>query len=182
MALRCLGTGMSFGGWACAAAVELSKDPRIKCTVLKCPSLAFAGDGVLVENREERQTPVMVQLATEDVVLGEKGNEGCRLYTQNHEGPSYLVEIRRAGHRSFTSLELFNPNIGSGIGQSDSLTAPGTKYTPLDITQQHTIMNSYGLAFLNTYLRPNATSQYNKAYLSTNHFADGEVHLKSKAH
>ena len=56
--------------------------------------------------------------------------------------------IVRGGHVSFTSCELYNPNYGNGIGESKSLSKEGATYTPLAIKEQHTVCNSYGLAFL----------------------------------
>jgi len=177
-------TGMSFGGWATAAALE-AQDPRVKAGIMKCPSIAMsgkaAGVGVsLSTSRVEKQLPVMMMLGTEDTVIGEAGNEAGRVYVESHDGPSYLVEIVRGGHVSFTSCELYNPNYGNGIGESTSLTTPGAQYTPLDIEAQHTIANSYGLAFLNTHLRADydgaagtaASKEFSADYLKANHFGD----------
>jgi len=60
------------------------------------------------------------------------------------------------------------------------LTTPGAQYTPLDIEAQHTIANSYGLAFLNTHLRADydgaagtaASKEFSADYLKANHFGD----------
>ena len=54
-------TGMSFGGWATAAALE-AQDPRVKCAVMKCPSIAMSGSAAgvgvdLASNRREKATP-----------------------------------------------------------------------------------------------------------------------------
>ena len=99
---RCALTGMSFGGWSTAAALE-SRDPRVKAAILQCPSLSMSGSGTLAEERQEIEVPVMVQLGTEDTVIGEAGNEAGRRYVQTHNGPAYCVEDVRGGHVSFTS-------------------------------------------------------------------------------
>ena len=89
----------------------------------------------------------------------------------------------RGGHVSFTSCELYNPAYGNGIGESKNLTNPGESYTPLDIVEQHKMINSYGLAFLNTHLRADfageagsaASASYNADYLKENRFGDDEL-------
>jgi len=162
-------TGMSFGGWTAAAVLE-KRDPRIRAAVLQCPSLMSAG-GRLPEERGNRQTPVMLMLGTEDTVIGELGNALGRRYVETHEGPSCLVEIKAAGHVSFTSCELYNSEYGNGIGTSKSLTKPGSTYTPLPPAEQHAIINSYALAFLDTHLRGGEPK-----YLQENHFGDKILH------
>lgn len=186
-------TGMSFGGWATAAALE-AQDARVRAGIMQCPSIAMsgaaAGIGVgLSATRSNLTTPVMVMLGSEDTVIGEEGNAAGRQYVDTHAGPACLVEIVRGGHVSFTSCELYNPEYGNGIGVSKSLTKPGETYTPLDISEQHAIANSYGLAFLNAHLRGDydgeagahaSADQYNANFLTDNHFGDELVHRASK--
>ena len=90
---------------------------------------------------------------------------------------------------SFTSCELYNPAYGNGIGESSSLSKPGTTYTPLQIEEQHTIINSYGLAFLNAHLRADYAGEagaaasaevYNADYLKSNRFGDDELLYAAK--
>ncbi|CAJ1422942.1 unnamed protein product [Effrenium voratum] len=144
-------TGMSFGGWTTAAALE-ELDDRVKAAVMMCPSMMSAG-GRLMKERKNRHTPVMVMVGSEDTVIGAEGVEACRQYAKTPEGSSCLVEIREGGHCSFTSCELYNPSYGNGIGRSKSLTQPGEMYDALPIARQHEIINTYGLAFLDKYLR-----------------------------
>ena len=181
-------TGMSFGGFSTAAAME-ARDPRVKAAIMKCPSIAMSGGGKLqTASRQDLTTPVMVMLGTEDTVIGEGGNEAGREYVESHQGPAALVEIKRGGHVSFTSCELYNPAYGNGIGESNSLTSPGTTYTPLEIVEQHRLINSYGLAFLNTHLRGDygtdagagASAEYGAEYLKANHFGEEELLYLSK--
>jgi len=168
---RCGLTGMSFGGWASAAALE-KRDPRVKAAILQCPSF-MSGGGRLPEERADRVTPVMVMLGTEDTVIGEAGNALGRRYFETHEGPSCLLEIKAGGHVSFTSCELYNENYGNGIGESKSLSEPGATYTPLPPSEQHAIVNSYALAFLNAHLRPSvAQAAESRTFLQKNHFGD----------
>eukprot|EP00930_Biecheleria_cincta_P003259 TRINITY_DN104182_c0_g1_i1.p1 TRINITY_DN104182_c0_g1~~TRINITY_DN104182_c0_g1_i1.p1 ORF type:complete len:460 (-),score=54.30 TRINITY_DN104182_c0_g1_i1:237-1460(-) len=159
-------TGMSFGGWSAAVAAMEHQDARVRAVLMQCPSLMSAG-GRLMEERKNLQTPVMIMIGTEDTVIGERGNELCRQFAATHEAPSFLLEIKAAGHVSFTSCELYNPNYGNGIGESKSLTKPGSTYTPLPPDEQHAIINSYALAFLNAFLRGGDTT-----YLEENHFGE----------
>lgn len=175
---RCALTGMSFGGFASAAALE-RQDPRVKAAIMQCPSFA-SGGGRLPGERADRATPVFVMLGAEDTVIGESGNELCRQYFATHSGPACLLEIKAGGHVSFTSCELYNPSYGNGIGESGSLSQPGATYTPLPIAEQHTIVNSYALAFLDAHLRPSSEqAAASRAYLQTNHFGD-KIVLKSR--
>ncbi|CAK9041700.1 unnamed protein product [Durusdinium trenchii] len=144
-------TGMSFGGWSAASCLE-EGDSRIKAAVMMCPSLMSAG-GRIMKDRSNLETPVMMMIGTEDTVLGAEGNDACREYALKPKGSSYLLEIKLGGHCSFTSCDLYNPAYGNGIGESKSLTKPGEMYEALDITKQHEIINTYGLAFLDKYLR-----------------------------
>ena len=149
-------TGMSFGGFTTAAFLE-KHDPRVKAAVMQCPSIFMSGTKRLHVERRNKATPVMVMVGTEDTVIGTDGNAAARTYFETHDvGDSYLVEIKRGGHVSFTSCELYNPEYGNGIGKTQpckSLTRPGDYYMPLDIEQQHGMINKYGLAFLNAYLK-----------------------------
>ena len=181
-------TGMSFGGFSTAAAME-ARDPRVKAAIMKCPSIGSSGGGNLATQRKDLATPAMVMLGKEDTVIGEGGNEAGREYVRRHEGPACLLELVRGGHVSFTSCELYNPAYGNGIGESKSLSAPGTTYTPLDIVEQHRIVNSYGLAFLNAHLRADyagesgsaaSAGEYNAHYLEANHFGEDELLYTSK--
>jgi len=171
-------TGMSFGGQTAAEVLEF-QDPRIKAAVLQCPAIASSGLNVEWKNRD---TPIMVMLGTEDTVIGRyDGNDAARQYVDNHNEDAYLMEIVRGGHVSFTSCEMYDPEYGNGIADKRSCpsqTRPGTTYRPLDIVQQHTMINSYGLAFLNTYLQQkDENREYDQSYLDEkkNHFSTDEL-------
>merc|ERR1712161_165069 len=115
-----------------------------------------------------------------------EANEANRHYVDTHtDGDAYLVELLRGGHVSFTSCELYNPEYGNGIsanGQCQKLTgtSSGEMYTPLNIIKQHEIMNNYGLAFLNKYMKgtvedaddDNNNNSNNGGYLASNHYPE----------
>ncbi|CAE7183169.1 PAFAH2, partial [Symbiodinium necroappetens] len=169
---RCALTGMSFGGWTAAAALEFN-DPRVKAALLMCPSLMSA-EGRLTKERTNLHTPLMVMIGTEDTVIGTEGNALCRDFVKKPEGCSFLMEIKRGGHCSFTSCDLYNPAYGNGIGESKSLSSPGSMYMPLEISKQHEIINGYGLAFLDKFIRGGSGS-----FLTENHYPDELVYKKS---
>ncbi|KAH8052505.1 platelet-activating factor acetylhydrolase [Aureococcus anophagefferens] len=115
-------TGMSFGGWTAAAALERG-DARRRASSCARPSrrptaALAAGHGATA--------PALVMIGTEDTVIGEEGNAAARRYAADHGGPAALLEIVRGGHVSFTSCELYTPTYGNGIGPPATPTAPPT--------------------------------------------------------
>ena len=175
-------TGMSFGGFTTAAALEM-QDPRIKAAVMMCASMSMSGTkDYHTPTRKNKSTPVMVMIGSEDTVLGDYHNNSNRKYVDNHsDGDAYLLEIVRGGHVSFTSCEMYDPEYGNGInasGSSKSLTNPGSSYKPMPIQQQHQIINNYGLRFLNKYLKQSGDVA-DTLYLSKNHYDSKEVVFRS---
>eukprot|EP00555_Chaetoceros_dichaeta_P004872 CAMPEP_0198257480 /NCGR_PEP_ID=MMETSP1447-20131203/7155_1 /TAXON_ID=420782 /ORGANISM="Chaetoceros dichaeta, Strain CCMP1751" /LENGTH=408 /DNA_ID=CAMNT_0043944399 /DNA_START=106 /DNA_END=1332 /DNA_ORIENTATION=+ len=175
-------TGMSFGGYTAAEVLEL-QDPRIQAAVLQCPAIYDADR----TKRRNKSTPLMVMLGTEDTVIANRGNDAARKYVDSHTaGDALLVEIVRGGHVSFTSCEIYDAEYGNGIGsQCASLTKPGETYEPLDIVQQHGMINTYGLAFLNTYLRPDVRNDAQRQLLldaaeGKGPFSEDELIVRSK--
>ena len=110
-------TGMSFGGFTSAAALEL-EDPRIQAAVLMCPAMGFDTPPIdlSVPTRKNKHSPILLMTGREDTVLGAGGMAKCASYFAVHEGPKCLVELIRGGHVSFTSCELYNAEYGNGIG------------------------------------------------------------------
>eukprot|EP00928_Gymnodinium_smaydae_P045109 TRINITY_DN30114_c0_g1_i1.p1 TRINITY_DN30114_c0_g1~~TRINITY_DN30114_c0_g1_i1.p1 ORF type:complete len:488 (-),score=73.03 TRINITY_DN30114_c0_g1_i1:240-1703(-) len=156
-------TGMSFGGWTTAKVLDMG-DPRVKAAIIQCPSLMRG------ELSRGINVPTMIMLGTEDTVVAERGNSMARNYFDSTlSGPKYSVEIKKGGHVTFTSCELYNANYGNGIGRSKSLTNPGEMYDPLPPTESHEIINMYALALLDWHLKGRVEA---KAYLSKNHFGD----------
>lgn len=136
-------SGMSFGG--STSINVLNQDTRVKAGVLLAP-------GGPVQERQHPSTPIMMMIGSEDATIGERGNAANRLYYENSEGPRYLVEIKDAGHMSFTSVNQYNPTYGNGFGSGERITN-GEPLTYLDADESHTIINAYALSFLNTYVR-----------------------------
>jgi predicted esterase len=138
-------SGMSFGGYTTAEVIDLC-DPRIKAGIMMCSSMSMSGTKTLhTSERKNKSTPVMVMIGAEDTVLGDKHNNSNRQYVNNHvDGDSYLLEIKRGGHVSFTSCEMYDTEYGNGIATTatkcKSLSKPGEEYSPLDIVKQHEII------------------------------------------
>lgn len=172
-------TGMSFGGWTAAAYAE-RRDPRVRAVVLQCPSLSSSGGGALGASHDSA-TPALVMAGAEDTVIGAAGNDACAAYVASHAGPAFYLTLKRGGHCSFTSCDMYDPKYGNGVGTSASLAEPGSTYEPLAIADQHGIINEYGLAFLNAHLKPpghplhDASDEHAAPYLEKNHFDPAEV-------
>ena len=93
----------------------LNSDARIKAGVMLAPG----GSG---GERTNDTTPIMMMIGTEDSTVRERGNSSSRRYYENSKGPRYLVEIKDAGHFTFTSVEQYNPDYGNGIGTGTRIT------------------------------------------------------------
>jgi len=164
-------TGMSFGGYTTAAILEFC-DSRIKAAVFMCAAIAKLGTQDLHDKRKNNITPIMVMIGSEDTVLGTEANNANRIYWKNHKTDAFLLEIKRGGHVSFTSCEMYDPEYGNGIAcQNTNPSLDGSTYKPLEIQKQHEIINHYGLAFLNKYLK--ATSD---TFLETNHYSNEAIY------
>jgi predicted dienelactone hydrolase len=129
--------GHSFGGYtSCQVAAE---DPRVKAILPM--TLAFGGSS---------KVPTMVMLAGLDRTVREAGNFASRAYWVSCPAPKYLVLLRRAGHFSFSDMDLINPTFGDGVG---SETRGGVTTRFLESDRAKTIIRSYGLAFFQWHLR-----------------------------
>lgn len=168
-------TGMSFGGFSTAAALEF-QDSRVKAAILKCASIGASDGGKLSQaTRANKETPVLVMIGREDLAIKQEGNEACERYYETHTGPKCFVELLKGGHVSFTSCEIYNPEYGNGIGSTcSSLTVPGETYEPTPIVEQHTAINAYSLAFLDAHLRGSwsPTAAKSLEFLRANNFED----------
>ncbi|MGH9558139.1 MAG: alpha/beta hydrolase family protein [Bryobacteraceae bacterium] len=151
--------GMSFGGSTTQDVID--HDKRVKAAVMLAP-------GGPTGDRTNFTTPVLMMIATEDATLRAAGNARDRAYYQACKGPHYLVEIRDAGHHTFTSVEQYNPNFGDGIGRGRRVnTAPDEDIAYLPPHQAHQIIDAYALAFLNVYARG---EQGYREFLRRNHY------------
>jgi hypothetical protein len=81
-----------------------------------------------------------------------------------------MVEIKDAGHYTFTSVDQYNSNYGNGIGTGKRVnTAPDQDVTFLPPDESHRIINAYALAFLSVYVRDQKSYH---AFLEKNHYGD----------
>ena len=159
--------GMSFGGSTTENVVESEK--RVKAGIMLAP-------GGPTGDRTNFTTPVFMMIATEDGTLKEAGNVRNRAYYNASKGPHYFVEIKDAGHFTFTSVDQYNANYGNGIGKGKRVnTAPDQDVTYLNPQEAHKLINAYSLAFLDVYVRGQAAAG---EYLKQNHYGD-EITYKS---
>jgi dienelactone hydrolase len=153
--------GMSFGGSTTQNVVEREK--RVKAGVMLAP-------GGPVGDRTNFSTPIFMMIGTEDATLHAAGNARNREYYQASKGPHFLVEIKDAGHYTFTSVDQYNPEYGNGIGHGKRVnTAPDQDVTYLAPEDSHKIVNAYALAFFGVYVRDQPGYQ---AFLKQNHYGD----------
>ncbi|HZS08128.1 MAG TPA: dienelactone hydrolase family protein [Blastocatellia bacterium] len=133
--------GMSFGSMTAIRVADL--DPRFKAVI--------AMSGAYPE-RTNRTVPSLLMLGTEDLTIGEKGNEIIRSHHAKHTGPSYLLELKNGGHFSFTDIFKINKNFGDGAGTGKRReTGEAFNYTSMEKT--YAIINSYSVAFLGVYVK-----------------------------
>lgn len=156
--------GHSFGGYTVTRAIE--SDSRIKAIV----PMASTVDDI----RENFRTPVMMFCATEDATIELKGNERLRHYFDHSQGPRYLVEMRNAGHFSYSDMFQFKPEFGDGIGKGKRITKPGEEIQFLDMKTTYLITNSYSTAFFGEHVKGDKGCH---EYLVSNHFPE-EVDYK----
>jgi predicted dienelactone hydrolase len=153
--------GMSFGGSTTENVVEHEK--RVKAGVMLAP-------GGPTGDRTNFSTPIFMMIGTEDNTLHAAGNERNRAYYQASKGPHYLVEIKDAGHYTFTSVDQYNPEYGNGIGHGKRVnTAPDQDVTYMPPDESHKIINAYALAFFGMYVRG---QQGYQPFLKENHYGD----------
>jgi dienelactone hydrolase len=153
--------GMSFGGSTTQNVVEREK--RVKAGVMLAP-------GGPTGDRTNFSTPIFMMIGTEDNTIHAAGNARNRAYYEASKGPHYLVEIKDAGHYTFTSVDQYNPEYGNGIGHGKRVnTAPDQDVAYLAPEESHKIINAYALAFFAVYVRGEPGYQ---AYLKENHYGD----------
>jgi dienelactone hydrolase len=143
---KAVAAGMSFGSFTAIKAADA--DPRFRAVI----AMAYApAEG------HTNTVPSLFMLGEEDATIGAKGNEAIRANFNAHQGPAYLLAIKRGGHYSFTDMFKLNPNFGDGVGSGKQRESgqPFT-FTPTETAWQ--MINSYSLAFLNLYVRSNNES------------------------
>lgn len=139
---RVTAAGMSFGSYTAIRAADA--DPRFKAVI----GMAYAPE----EGRTNLTVPQLLMLGEEDQTIGEKGNEAIRAAHAGHRGPSFLLEIKRGGHYSFSDMFKINKNYGDGVGTGKRKgTDEMITFTPMETTYQ--MINYYSVAFLGCYVR-----------------------------
>jgi dienelactone hydrolase len=133
--------GMSFGSFTAIKAADL--DPRFQAVI----AMAYApAEG------HTNTVPTLFMLGEEDATIGVKGNEAIRANFAAHKGTGYLLSMKRGGHYSFTDMGKLNPNYGDGVGTGKQRES-GEPYMFTPTESAWKMINSYSLAFLNTFIR-----------------------------
>ena len=91
-------------------------------------------------------------LGEEDQTINKQGNEAIRQQHAKHRGPSFLLEIKRGGHYSFTDMFKIRPDFGDGVG-TGKLRETGETFTFAPMEQTYQMINSYSVAFLGYFVR-----------------------------
>lgn len=130
--------GHSFGGFTACKVAET--DPRVKAILAMTVAL---GRSV--------QIPVMVMLAGRDHTVTAAGNRLAGTYWRVCDGPKYLLTFVRAGHFTFSDMDLINPRFGDGVGKDRKT---GEPY--LDTKRAKELINAYSLAFFDAWLKGDA--------------------------
>jgi predicted dienelactone hydrolase len=150
--------GHSFGGFTAGAV--LNSDQRVKAVV---PMAAVFGE------RKTYATPLLLFVATEDKTLGVEGNRRAIQYFEDSTGPKYLVEIRDAGHFSFSDMFQYRPDFGDGVGRGKRVTRPDEELEFLGMDETYEIADSYSTAFLGVHLKG---EQGYRPFLERNNFPE----------
>ncbi len=149
--------GMSFGSFTAHWAAD--REPRFKAVV------AMSGAPPMHTNLT---VPSLRMLGKEDRTLGPLGNTLIRANHAQHKGPSFLLELKKGGHYSFTDVFKVNKSFGDGIGAGKRRdTNEPFEFTSMELTYQ--IINSYSVAFLGYYLKDQ--EEY-WTFLTENHWPD----------
>lgn len=130
--------GHSMGGLTACRVAET--DVRVKAIL---PMTVAYGKQVSI--------PMMLMLSARDRTMRDAGNALARLYYQACPGPKHLLTLKRGGHFSFSDMDQINPNFGDGIGRD-----PKSREEFLSPDRAKKLINAYGLAFFNHYLRSDA--------------------------
>ena len=133
--------GMSFGSFTSVRVADY--DPRFKAVI---PMAAAP------ENHTNLTVPALPMMGTEDLTIGERGNELIRGYHARHQGPSFLLELINGGHYSFTDIFKIDKNFGDGVGEGKRRGA-GEPFQYIAMEDSYRIINSYSTAFCGVYLK-----------------------------
>lgn len=154
--------GHSFGGFTAMAAAKL--DPRVDAIA---PMAA-----VVPEFSTQSTKPLLLFIATEDDTIDAKGNAGARAYYEATTAPKYLVELKDAGHYSFSDMYQINPAWGDGVGSGKRITN-GDPLTYITMERAYALTNGYSTAFFDKYLKD---SDRFSAYLNASQDPDALVY------
>jgi predicted dienelactone hydrolase len=147
--------GMSFGSYTAIRAADL--DPRFKAVI----GMAYAPS----DGHTNLRVPTLLMLGAEDATIGESGNAAIRAHFSAHQGPVFLLEMKRGGHYSFTDMYKISRDFGDGVGRGRARNGEVATFTPME--QTYEMINASSVAFLGHYLK--GESGY-LSFLQRNHW------------
>lgn len=153
--------GHSFGGFTAMAVI--TQDPRVDAIAPMA--------GVVPEFSTSSSKPLLIFIATEDSTIKEKGNSGARAYFEATEAPKYLVEMKDAGHFSYSDMYQINPAWGDGVGHGKRITSD-EEIDFMAMEDVYRLTNGYSVAFFNHFLKGDKTFE---SYLTTNQAEDALI-------
>lgn len=150
--------GHSFGAFTALALAagyqDIPADPRVKAIVPIAPTSAPFTEAELASIR----TPTLLLGGTSDITTP-IDPETTRAWALLNARPAYRVDVRNAGHSSFTNIcDLRDALLGAGLPPDllqflIDLAAEGCAPTLIPIAQAQQITNLYVTAFLSVALR-----------------------------
>ncbi|MCB9569092.1 MAG: hypothetical protein H6710_18075 [Myxococcales bacterium] len=102
--------------------------------------------------------PMLFVLAEEDNSISIIGNNLIRQNFKDAAPPSWLVEVRDAGHWNFSDICGLTDAFAAGCGDGERMAAPHDPFTYLDIDVARGLASAYALAFFDLHLRGNAAA------------------------
>ncbi len=132
-------SGHSFGSYTSISAA--SRDGRIKAIIPQ------AAPGFI---SDKFNCPALFMIAGKDQTIQWTGSELEKWDFQMANGPAYFVDLKNAGHYTYSNMCELAPDFGDGCGVEEK---DGKKITFIDPDYAHKLINYYAVSFLGYYLK-----------------------------
>jgi predicted dienelactone hydrolase len=159
--------GHSFGGYTSGAVINTDK--RVKAIIPMTPVFG---------PRTNYDVPLCLLMAAEDATIKAAGNANALKYFEETKADKVLVNVKDAGHFSFSDMFQFRPDFGDGVGTGKRITKPEEPITYIPMDEVYRIANSYSVAFFGVYLK--GEGDY-AGFLASNQFPEEIEHRFEKA-
>jgi len=147
--------GHSFGGVTVGRLLQ--DDPRVHAAM----AMAAPVENSLLPGTEMAaiDRPILFLLAQEDNSISELGNGWIRDNFGAAVGPAWLIEVRDAGHWSFSDICALTPTLVPGCGEAQRQTDPAQTFTYLPVADGLQVAQSYAAAFFRATLDDDAEAR-----------------------